>query len=194
MNWIWGLIIAAGAAGLATLASVRGGRRARRRERETLETRHRAELESRDANFAQQGRELEAQGQKLATCVEGAAQCAQALETEKRRSNQLANQVDQLAGQLQAERAEAAAQLEALRADAAQRLERAVAAQKAAEGRADSLAHALDEIGRIIDATKISLGEAGTAIDQIRIAAGNAGNGGEPARWTLPAEPGAKPH
>ncbi len=152
-----------------------------RTEHEAMAARHRAELEAqamrhgselaaRDAQLAGHIRDLDAVNHRLADCIEGASACAHALEVETKRSHQLANQVDQLAGQLEAERAEAAARLRA-----------AEAAEKAARTQAESLGRALDEIRRIVDAAKVSLGEAGTALDQIRVSAANAGNGGEPA-------------
>lgn len=148
-------------------------RRAHRDAVERLEAGHRGEIAARDANFAQQA-------QRLADCADAAAQCAKALEAEKHRSNQHANQLDQLAGQLGAERIEAAAQLK-----------RVQDAHKAAAARAATLESALDEIRRVVETTSMTLGEASTALDQIRVAAGN----GE-ASWPAPAAaPGAaKPH
>jgi len=183
MDWIWGFAIAIVAGGVAAAVCVRGGRRARRRDRNTLEASHREVLESRDVSLARQSAELERLSQRLADNIEGALASAQAFETEKKRSNQLANQLDQIAGQLEAERADAAAQLRG-----------AQDAQKVAEEQAERLGRALDEIHRIVDAAKVSLGEAGTALDQIRISAGDAGNGGKAVAWPELAADASKPH
>jgi chromosome segregation ATPase len=182
MNEPWEYIFAAAAIGATAIVCVLGGRRARRRERKALEAGHRGELESRDANFARQSLELETTAKRLAACIEGAAQCAHALEGEKKRAGQLANQLDQLAGQLERERADAAARL------------------RAAESRVEHLGRGLDEIGRVVEATKLSLGEAGRALDPVRAGIAAIRNGGdaeaEAAPWPdQPADGGApKPH